>query len=209
MENVIENSINYVQQKYPEVRITKKQNMVEFEGRFIIDAKKNSFEIHEAPLLKIIMSINYPTVQPVCFDVDKIVTYDHVNEKGVLCLSTEIDVALKIRNSICISDFIDELVIPYFLSFRYWEKYGYDLFGDYTHGGEGIIESLKSYLNDNSISDEDCYYLLIWASKVKKFKKGIPRDKQTIFKTKYLSMMKKLRNLGLPLLKRQYQMMKL
>ena len=66
MENVVENSINYIKNKFPEVSITLKTNSVEFEGRFIIDARKDNFEIHEAPLLKIVMPNNYPTEHPVC-----------------------------------------------------------------------------------------------------------------------------------------------
>ena len=49
----------------------------------------------------------------------------------------------------------------------------------------------------------DCYYLFIWASKTKKFKKGIPREKQEYFKKNYLPLMKELRLLGIPLLRRQ------
>ncbi len=85
MENVIENSINYIKNKFPEVSITLKTNSVEFEGRFIIDARKDNFEIHEAPLLMIVMPNNYPTEHPVCYDVDNCVTYDHVNKDGALC----------------------------------------------------------------------------------------------------------------------------
>lgn len=204
MENVIENSIKYIKQIYPEVKIIESKDSVKFEGRFIFDAKKADFEIHEAPLLRIVMTKNYPISQPTCFDVGDCVTYDHVNTDRALCLSTEIDIAEKIKNSTCISDYIVELVIPYFLSFRYWEKYGRDLFGDYSHGGKGIIESIKSYLNTPHLSDEDCYYLLIWASKVRKFQRGIPREKQPYYKKYYIPLMKKLRLLGLPLLRRQY-----
>ena len=93
MENVIENSINYIKTKFPEVSIALKPSSVEFEGRFIIDARRNTFEIHEAPLLKIVMSNNYPTIQPVCYDIDNCVTYDHVNKDGALCLSTEIELS--------------------------------------------------------------------------------------------------------------------
>jgi len=49
----------------------------------------------------------------------------------------------------------------------------------------------------------DIYYLLIWASKTKKFKKGIPREKQEYFKKNYLPLMKELRLLGIPLLRCQ------
>lgn len=206
MENVIENSINYIKNKFPEVSITLKTNSVEFEGRFIIDARKDNFEIHEAPLLKIVMPNNYPTEQPICYDVDNCVTYDHVNKDGALCLSTEIDIALKLKDSKCISDFITEFIIPYFLSYKYWKTTGRDLFGDYSHGWRGIFESIRAYLKTSSLSDMDCYYLLIWASKTKKFKKGIPREKQEYFKKNYLPFMKELRLLGIPLLKRQVKM---
>lgn len=71
---------------------------------------------------------------------------------------------------------------------------------------ERYFESIRAYLKTSSLSDMDCYYLLIWASKIKKFKKGIPREKQEYFKKNYLPFMKELRLLGIPLLKRQLKM---
>ena len=152
------------------------------------------------------MTNDYPVSQPICYDIEKCIFYDHVNPDNSLCLSTEIDIAIKLKNSTSISDYINELLIPYFLSFEFWKKYNIDIFGDYSHGGKGIIESIKDYLNSTYITNEDCFYLLIWASKVKKFRKGIPREKQSYFIKYYIPLMKKLRLLSIPLLRRQYHL---
>ncbi len=98
------------------------------------------------------MTNDYPVSQPICYDVEKCIFYDHVNPDNSLCLSTEIDIAIKLKNSTSISDYINELVIPYFLSFEFWKKYNIDIFGDYSHGGKGIIESIKDYLNSTYIT---------------------------------------------------------
>ena len=164
---ITENSKNFIKDNFPEVSIQETDIEIIFEGRFIINARKENFEIHEAPLLRIIMNKDYPNILPVCYDLSNKINYDHVFQDGSLCVSTLLDLAITLKDSVSIQDYIDKFIIPYFLSYRYWQKTGKDLNGDRSHGTKGIFESLREYLSCN-FSDEELKILLCWASKTKK-----------------------------------------
>lgn len=201
---ITENSKNFIKDNFPEVSIQETDIEIIFEGRFIINARKENFEIHEAPLLRIIMNKDYPNILPVCYDLNKKIKYDHVFQNGSLCVSTLLDLAITLKDSISIQDYIDKFIIPYFLSYRYWQKTGKDLNGDRSHGTKGIFESLREYLSCN-LSDEELLFLLCWASKTKKFKRCIPKKLQEKFKIKYIIYVRKLRTLGINYLRLQYK----
>lgn len=203
MENVIvSNSERFIKEKYPEVEIDKANSAIIFDGRFVIHARKGSFEIHEAPHLRIVMSRQYPRVLPQCYDVDKKIKYDHVFDNGALCVSTILDLANGLKDSVSIQDYIDKFIIPYFLSYRYWEKTGKDLNGDRAHGTQGIYDSLREYL-DTDINNAELKCVLCWAAKIKKFKKCVPKSLQKKFLALYLKHIKKLRQLDIWLLRKQ------
>lgn len=201
---ITENSKNFIKDNFPEVSIQETDIEIIFEGRFIINARKENFEIHEAPLLRIIMNKDYPNILPVCYDLSNKINYDHVFQNGSLCVSTLLDLAITLKDSVSIQDYIDKFIIPYFLSYRYWQKTGKDLNGDRTHGAKGIFESLREYLSCN-FSDEELLILLCWASKTKKFKRYIPKKLQEKFKIKYIIYVRKLRTLGINYLRLQYK----
>lgn len=201
---ITENSKNFIKDNFPEVSIQETDIEIIFEGRFIINARKENFEIHEAPLLRIIMNKDYPNILPVCYDLNKKIKYDHVFQNGSLCVSTLLDLAITLKDSVSIQDYIDKFIIPYFLSYRYWQKTGKDLNGDRTHGAKGIFESLREYLSCN-LSDEELKILLCWASKSKKFKQCVPKELQEKFKIKYIIYVRKLRTLGINYLRLQYK----
>ena len=201
---ITENSKNFIKDNFPEVSIQETDIEIIFEGRFIINARKENFEIHEAPLLRIIMNKDYPNILPVCYDLSNKINYDHVFQDGSLCVSTLLDLAITLKDSVSIQDYIDKFIIPYFLSYRYWQKTGKDLNGDRTHGAKGIFESLREYLSCN-LTDEELKILLCWASKTKKFKRCIPKKLQEKFKIKYIIYVRKLRTLGINYLRLQYK----
>lgn len=201
---ITENSKNFIKDNFPEVSIQETDIEIIFEGRFIINARKENFEIHEAPLLRIIMNKDYPNILPVCYDLSNKINYDHVFQDGSLCVSTLLDLAITLKDSVSIQDYIDKFIIPYFLSYRYWQKTGKDLNGDRSHGTKGIFESLREYLSCN-LSDKELLFLLCWASKTKKFKRCIPKKLQEKFKIKYIIYVRKLRTLGINYLRLQYK----
>lgn len=207
MGNVaIENSKLFIKDNFPEVSIQETNTEIIFEGRFILHAKKGTFEIHEAPLLKIVMNKDYPRSLPVCYDLTGKIKYDHVFLNGALCVATQLDLAITLKDSVSIQDYLDKFIIPYFLSYRYWQKTEKDLNGDRSHGAKGIFESLQEYLSCN-LSDEELLILLCWASKLKKFKRCVPKCMQKKFQNYYLIYLHKLRFLGINYLRKQFKIL--
>lgn len=204
MENVVENSKGFIKAQFPEVDIIEESSHIIFEGRFILKAKHDDFEICEAPRLKIVMSKEYPKYLPVCYDVERKVKYDHVFSDSSLCVATNIDLANGLKESKSIEDYINKFIVPYFLSYRYWEKTGQDLYGDRSHGVRGIWECVCEYLGTDEIKIEELKYLLCWASKTKKFRKCIPQEYQKKFLYRYWPYIKKLRKLGVLNLRKEY-----
>lgn len=202
---VTEQSILYMQNAYPEVSITKQKQAVTFKGRFVIEARHDDFEIHIAPQLRIEFPMDYPKTLPLTFDVENIITYDHKCENGSLCLATEIDMIAKLHESKNISDYIENFLIPYFISYEYWKKYQTDIFGDRSHGIFGLFESLRDFLDLPNETEENLYFLICWAAKLKKFRKLIAKPYQHFYLQKYSAKIAKLRTLGIMFLRKQYQ----
>lgn len=207
MEKIIENSKRYIIKKFPEVMIIDTAHEIIFEGRFIFEARQGIHEIHVAPLLKIIMSKQYPDILPVCYDIDKKIQYDHIFSDNSLCVSTTLDLGIGLKNSQSIQDFIEKFVIPFFLSYKYWQQTGIDLNGDRSHGSKGVFESLYEYLFPCDLTENEMRYLLCWASKTKKFKKCIPMHLQKEFLHRNIRYVEKLRNVGISILRQQYKVL--
>ncbi|UTC63746.1 hypothetical protein E4O00_07285 [Treponema sp. OMZ 788] len=204
---IIDESIDFIHQTFPEVSIYQEASSVIFEGRFILRGRYKDFIMEAAPRLKLVMDHNYPHVLPKVFDVDDAVKYDHKFQDNSLCLATPIDIRLRLLSSKNISDYIDDFLIPYFISYKYWEQSGkkIDIYGDRSHGKKGIIESLADFFNLDCNDEITIRLLFSWAAKVNKFKKLIPKEKQYGFIQKYSNQISKLRKLGMMELKRYYK----
>ena len=61
------------------------------------------------------MNKDYPNILPVCYDLSNKINYDHVFQDGSLCVSTLLDLAITLKDSVSIQDYIDKFIIPYFL----------------------------------------------------------------------------------------------
>ena len=81
------------------------------------------------------------TVPPIANEVGGRIPNDyHTNLDGSLCLGTPLEVREKFYNNPRLLGFIDDLLIPFLFSFCYREKYGQMPYGEFSHGGKGILE---------------------------------------------------------------------
>lgn len=69
---------------------------------------------------------------------------------GSLCLGAPLDVRMKFKKKPSLLGFVEELVIHYLYSFCYWEQHGKMPFGEFSHGGKGIIEFYIELFNVTS-----------------------------------------------------------
>jgi hypothetical protein len=172
----------------------------------LIEAQYDGFIVETAPLLELFVPNDYPLGLPKANDVDNVITYDHKFTNGNLCVSTIFDLQLKLKSSKCISDYVDNFLIPYFISYEYWKKCHKDIFGDRGHGIKGVFESIQDFLEIPK-DDFSLFKLIIcWASQIKKFKKCISKSSQLSFRGKYSAKVAVLRSLGILRLKAIYKL---
>ena len=196
---IIDESIDFIHQTFPEVAIRQEASSVIFEGRFILRGRYKDFIMEAAPRLKLVMDNNYPHILPKVFDTDDIIVYDHKFQDKSLCLATPIDIKLRLLSSKNISDYIEGFLIPYFISYKYWEQSGQkiDIYGDRSHGEKGIIESLADFFNIEGNDEIRIRLLFSWAAKINKFKKLVPKENQDNFIKKHSNQISKLRKIGI------------
>ena len=196
---IIDESIDFIHQTFPEVAIRQEASSVIFEGRFILRGRYKDFIMEAAPRLKLVMDNNYPHILPKVFDTDDIIVYDHKFQDKSLCLATPIDIKLRLLSSKNISDYIEGFLIPYFISYKYREQSGQkiDIYEDRSHGEKGIIESLADFFNIEGNDEIRIRLLFSWAAKINKFKKLVPKENQDNFIKKHSNQISKLRKLGI------------
>lgn len=196
---IIDESIDFIHQTFPEVAIRQEASSVIFEGRFILRGRYKDFIMEAAPRLKLVMDNNYPHILPKVFDINDTILYDHKFQDKSLCLATPIDIRLRLLSSKNISDYIEGFLIPYFISYKYWEQSGQkiDIYGDRSHGKKGIIESLADFFNLEDNDEIRIRLLFSWAAKINKFKKLVPKENQDNFIKKHSNQISKLRKLGI------------
>lgn len=206
MGSYLENSVAYMRKNHPSLKIEETDDSVIFEGMVYIVAQCTNpfFRIQICPKIK--LSVNKDGLGiPLCVYLGKMHDYPHINKDGTLCVATDFDIMLRLQNSFCVSDYIEQFLKPFFLSFEYWKKTGKPLFGERSHGERGVIESIKEYTNSYKLSDEDVVLLLAWAADRVKFKRIIPKEKQSVFRSRYQNKIAKLRKLDGFYLWRMYE----
>jgi len=192
----LENSIAYIAENHPSLKIEETGDSVFFEGRMYIVAQCTNpvFKIQICPKIKLSIKKDGHGI-PSCVYLGETQGYPHINKDKTLCVSTDFDILLRLQNSVCISDYIELFLKPFFLSFEYWKKTGKPLFGERSHGAQGVIESIREYTNSHKLTDEDVALLLAWAADRVKFRRIIPKKKQSVFLSRYQNKIAKLRKL--------------
>ena len=199
--------INYVVKRFPEVSTINERGSLLFSGYFIIEARHGNFNIHIAPKLELLINRNFPQVLPVVYDKEDYVENFHKNSDGSLCLATEIDMLLGVVSG-KIEDYFDKFLIPYFLSYEYFKKYGIPLFGERKHGAEGIFQSLSDYFDIDLNKNYDFIFnLFLWTSKKQKFLKIFRNHEERKKAVHYSEKVKKLRSLGIINLRKNCRLM--
>lgn len=95
----------------------------------------------------------FPVEVPIVKEVGGIIPDDfHKNDSKTLCLGVETEIKLFLKNMPNLLKFVNSFVIPYFYSFKIWQKTGKFPFGERPHFVKGIIEFYKEYLLLNDLS---------------------------------------------------------
>lgn len=116
-------------------------------GEIPVQSKNSIYGIFDCT---IVLDKNYPYVFPAVFENSGKIPKNadrHVNRDGSLCLCAPQKAILLAKQGIKISEFYNELLIPYLASQIYYEKKKIWPGGEYSHGIEGEIEFFFDYFN--------------------------------------------------------------
>lgn len=159
--------------KYPNLHFREADNVLFLEGKleFNLTNKKNGKPICDSYLIQIILSQNYPEYPPKVKEIGgKIDREFHVNPDGTLCLDVPSIVYLKFKENPTILHFIRSLLEPFLYSYSYKVKYKDTPFGEYSHGGAGIIQYYSYYFK---IKDHTAIVNLLKVAVIKKYKQSM------------------------------------
>lgn len=156
---ILENQIVDLRKKYPYLY----KDASSMKGTVFIekDEIKDSYEI------EVFIPVGYPQAIPYVKEIGgKIPVAFHHNSDETLCLDTPLTVLEVFRREETLSNFIDNLVVPYLYSYSYYQLKGQMPFGEWAHGTDGILADYKErlkvsddvvILNLLRIIVEDCY----------------------------------------------------
>ncbi len=152
-----EDEIVFVRSKFPKLTLVSESV---WGGVIDIDATYNDIHIVDSFQVKIGVFRDFPTELPivnevggrikVIADIYGITDYRdlHVNPRtDTICLCVKQEEKYKVPLGSTFVDFLHNLVVPYFFGLSYYEKNQAWPWGEYSHGGLGLLE----YYADNKI----------------------------------------------------------
>jgi len=132
-------------------------------GSLQVNHRYNDFPVNESFEIEIEIPEDYPYSIPIVKETGNKVSeeYSHRYSDGSLCLGVDGEIMLKCGGIMTLEYLINTYVIPFFFSYRYYERFGEYPFGERTHGCIGILESYADYFN---VSDQmEVYRFLKYA----------------------------------------------
>ncbi len=153
-----EQEIVLVRSKFPKLSLVSESV---WEGVIDINATYGGIHIVDAFQIKIGVFQDFPTELPIVNEIggrvkliaEKYGITDyrdlHVNPRNdTICLCVKQEAKHKVPSGSTFVVFLDNLVVPYFFALSYYEKNQIWPWGEYSHGGLGLLE----YYSDNKIS---------------------------------------------------------
>jgi len=184
-----EEEIVLVRSKFPKLSLVSESV---WEGVIDINATYEGIHIVDTFQVKIGVFRDFPTELPIVNEIGgrikaiaekyKISDYRdlHVNPRtNTICLCVKQEEKYKVPPGSTFLDFLNNLVVPYFFGLSYYEKNQVWPWGEYSHGGLGLLE----YYSDNKLplSSEDLDLLISNFRKEDKWKLYSKRLRDSAF----------------------------
>lgn len=128
------------------------QNGIKLIGEICIDVLVNDCHISDEYFVEILIPDNYPQQLPAIKELGNRIKkyYRHIYPNRMLCLATDSDIRIKLIPEYSLYNWFDSFVIPYFVTYSYYEKYGVFPFGERPHGVKGEFEYLAELFEINN-----------------------------------------------------------
>ncbi len=132
-------------------------NCIQLKGKFdFIATIEDNQEIEDSYELEIFIPSNFPKSLPEVKETAGKITHEnsngHLFPNDILCLGSPMRQLIKIYENPTLVGFAENCLIPYLYAISYKMKNGGDLiFGELSHGKEGLIEDYMELLGLNNI----------------------------------------------------------
>lgn len=158
-----EEEIIFIRSKFPKLTLISESV---WEGVINVDATYDDIHIVDSFQVKIGVFNNFPTELPIVTEIGgriKVIAQKygitdyrdlHVNPRtDTICLCVKQEEKQKVPLGSTFVDFLNNLVVPYFFGLSYYEKNQVWPWGEYSHGGLGLLE----YYSDkkSSLTSDD------------------------------------------------------
>lgn len=142
---ILNSDFESLNEKYPELNIIKQNGNYVISGFVKLDHLYGDVRMTGVFELEIIVSNDFPNTLPVVREITKKIDrkYPHLYSNGQFCLASNIELKIYFSNNRDIGTFIDDYVITYLYTYRYYEEYGVYPYGERSHGMMGDLEYLK------------------------------------------------------------------
>ena len=147
----IESYLGDMKEKNPHLEIKQEEDGYKLQGDFVLNHNFNDIRMTGIFKLQLFIPNNYPLELPEVWElsgcIDK--NYPHIYTDGKLCLASDIELMLYLSENADIYLFVENYIIPYLYTYKYYENYGVYPFGERSHGIDGDLEYLKELFNVN------------------------------------------------------------
>ncbi len=150
---LIEKHYNCVAERYPGLNLNiEGNNTWILKGILHFYASFNNEPIEDKYEILISIPKTYPEKPPTAMEIGGRIPSDfHHYTNDILCLGTPHEINSKFRINPTLLAFIEDQLIPYLYSFSYQENHkGKMPYGEWEHGGAGIIQYYKELLKEKS-----------------------------------------------------------
>lgn len=149
----VQKYLEEIKQNFPDLKLKCIENdHAIFEGPIAFRANyKGKGQIEDQFEVEISFSIdNFRTIPSAKETGGRIPADFHNNPDKTLCLGAPLGLRQKYSNDPTLRGFIENLLVPFFYSFSFKEKYGAMPFGELSHGEQGIVEFYKELFGTDS-----------------------------------------------------------
>jgi len=140
--HIVEHQFDELAKRYTGLTLTRLEDgSYLITGDLSFSAEYNGEKISDQFALEITIPAHYPKNVPKVKEVgDRIPADFHKNGDGSLCLDMPIELRKIFHTEGTLSDFIDKAVVHFLYAFCYYKRHGEMPYGEWSHGGEGILE---------------------------------------------------------------------
>lgn len=140
--------IKVIRQQYPNLELSLNEAKLQIlKGPLLVYCTFDDFTVNEVFQIEIEIPKRYPFEIPNVREIENKIdhNYAHVNKNGFFCLAVDGEIIRHFNGNINIVDLIVKFIIPFFFSYKYYQRFEKYPFGDRSHGEVGILESYAEY----------------------------------------------------------------